>query len=241
MTTMTKQPLLHHLPLLLLLSSWSYHDIKNDGKTGLFFPPGCHGLVYSFRLPNFRLPWGDNAPSSWSTASESSAAASAAALDRKSPIRTGDGVLVFGGTGGVGQLVARKLLERRVGGGKEGGKDRAYGVRVAARDANRARELLLTPPVDESLEGGGGGARSSSTIEFFRLDLVGGDDGNSRSTDDEIRAAMEGAAAIVVSVGTTAFPTRRWAGGNTPRAIDSEAVGRIARIASGVPSIRRMV
>lgn len=77
-------------------------------------------------------------------------------------------------------------------------------------------------------------------MDVVRLDLVG-DDENSRSTDDEMRAAMEGAAAIVISVGTTAFPTKRWAGGNTPRAIDSDAVGRIARIASGVPTLRRMV
>ena len=223
---MTKQPL--HLPiLLLLLTSWSYQGIINGGNAGLIFLPSCHGLVYSFRLPNFRLPWGDAS----STATTESWATAAAVLDKKSPIRPRDKVLVFGGTGGVGQLVARKLLARR----GEGGKDKAYGVRVAARDANRARELL-TPPVDEIPEGGGGGG----TMDVVRLDLVG-DDENSRSTDDEMRAAMEGAAAIVISVGTTAFPTKRWAGGNTPRAIDSEAVGRIARIASGVPTLRRMV
>ncbi len=227
---MTKQPL--HLPiLLLLLASWSYHGTINAGKTGLILLPSCHGLVYSFRLPNFRLPWGD---ASSTATSESSATTAAAVLDKKSPIRTGDKILVFGGTGGVGQLVARKLLARRGGGGE----DKAYVVRVAARDANRARELLTPPPpVDEipSMGGGGGG-----TMDVVRLDLVG-DDENPRSTDDEMRDAMEGAAAIVISVGTTAFPTRRWAGGNTPRAIDSDAVGRIARIASGVPSLRRMV
>lgn len=230
MVIMTKQPL--HLPiLLLLLASWSYHGSINAGKTGLIFLPSCHGLVYSFRLPNFRLPWGDAS----STATLESSATAAAVLDKKSPIRPRDEILVFGGTGGVGQLVARKLLARR----GEGGGDKAYVVRVAARDANRARELLTPPPVDEFPEIGGGGG-GGGTMDVVRLDLVG-DDENSRSTDDEMRAAMEGAAAIVISVGTTAFPTKRWAGGNTPRAIDSDAVGRIARIASGVPTLRRMV
>jgi nucleoside-diphosphate-sugar epimerase len=44
-------------------------------------------------------------------------------------------------------------------------------------------------------------------------------------------------------VGTTAFPTQRWANGNTPRAIDGDAVSRIANLAATTESnkLRRVV
>lgn len=46
---------------------------------------------------------------------------------------------------------------------------------------------------------------------------------------------------IVISVGTTAFPTKRWNGGNKPKAIDEEAVSRIAKCASDISTLRRIV
>ena len=52
---------------------------------------------------------------------------------------------------------------------------------------------------------------------------------------------MKDATGIVITVGTTAFPTKRWSGGNTPQAIDQEAVTRIANIAAESSSLRRMV
>ncbi|KAL3772351.1 hypothetical protein ACHAW5_010353 [Stephanodiscus triporus] len=174
-------------------------------------------------LPRFHLRW-ENASSS-----SSSSSSGGSPRWKKWPMRPNDSILVFGGTGGVGQLVTRKLLAR----GKE------YVVRVAARDVDRARELLTTPiafPLGGS-SSSSSPTSSSTAPDVIRLDLVG----DAKSTDDELRSAMEGVSAIVVSLGTTAFPTRRWYGGNTPVGIDSEAVGRIANIAMGVKTLRRIV
>ena len=52
---------------------------------------------------------------------------------------------------------------------------------------------------------------------------------------------MDGASGIVISVGTTAFPTKKWKDGNNPRAIDDEAVARIASVAADIPTLRRIV
>lgn len=128
----------------------------------------------------------------------------------KSPIQANDKILVFGGTGGVGQLVTRKLRAR----------ENNYNVCVVARDAVKAKELL-----------------TAEDIEYIELNLVG----DAKAADDELQLAMEGCTGIVISVGTTAFPTKRWQGGNTPQAIDEEAVSRIAKIACDIPTLRRMV
>jgi len=131
-----------------------------------------------------------------------------------------DKIVIFGGTGGVGQLVTRKLRARM----------NNYNICVVARNAGSAKEVLL--PADDKelgLEGNG------LTIE--ELNLVG----DNKATDDELKSAMEGASGIVISVGTTAFPTKRWNGGNTPKAIDEEAVSRIAKCASDISTLRRIV
>jgi len=128
----------------------------------------------------------------------------------KSPIQANDKILVFGGTGGVGQLVTRKLRAR----------ENNYNVCVVARDAVKAKEIL-----------------SVDDIDVIELNLVG----DAKATDNELQSAMEGCTGIVISVGTTAFPTKRWQGGNTPQAIDEEAVSRIAKIACDIPTLRRMV
>lgn len=49
------------------------------------------------------------------------------------------------------------------------------------------------------------------------------------------------ATAVVISVGTTAFPTQRWKNGNIPKAIDAEAVSRIANLAASNDQLRRIV
>jgi len=52
---------------------------------------------------------------------------------------------------------------------------------------------------------------------------------------------MDGVAGVIVSVGTTAFPTTKWKGGNTPKAIDEEAVKRIASVAAKVSTMKKLV
>ena len=152
----------------------------------------------AFDLPKFSLPNPFGAPSS----STSSAASSA--------LRPGDSVLVIGGTGGVGQLVTKKLRSRPSG----------YGVRVASRDVSRAVETIADDGVD-----------------VVKLNLVG----DGKSSDEELNAALEGVSALVISVGTTAFPTKKWAGGNNPKAIDEDAVVRLANAAAEAESVRRVV
>jgi len=131
--------------------------------------------------------------------------------NKKSPIATNDKVVIFGATGGVGQLVTKKLSARN-------GKN--YQLCIAARDAARAKETL-----------------DNDDINVVELNLVG----ENKATDTELQNAMEGATGVVVSVGTTAFPTKRWDGGNNPQAIDMEAVTRIANAASNVDTVRRVV
>ena len=133
----------------------------------------------------------------------------------------------------MGQLVTRKLLTR-----SGGGNNKAYTVGVVARDASRARKLLLlgdneNDENDDDISNN----NSSSRLEVSELDLVGA----TQATDDQLRSVMAGSSGIVVSLGTTAFPTQRWKGGNTPQAIDCDAVSRIARLAAEIPTLRRMV
>lgn len=125
---------------------------------------------------------------------------------RASAIAPGDRVLVIGGTGGVGQLVTKKL--RNSG---------DYNVRVTSRDVSRGKEIIDDDEVEVS------------AVDLLADDLMA------------LKAAMEGVSAIVVSVGTTAFPTTKWAGGNTPEAIDKVAVGRIAKAAAEVPGMKKVV
>lgn len=158
----------------------------------------CAALA--FQLPKFPNPFGGGpSSSSPSTASSSSSA-----------LRPGDRVLVIGGTGGVGQLVTKKLRSR----------PSEYSVRVASRDVARAAETI-----------------ADDGVEVVKLNLVG----DEKSSDLELRDALEGSSAVVISVGTTAFPTKKWANGNTPKAIDEEAVVRLANAAAETDSVRRVV
>ena len=89
----------------------------------------------------------------------------------------------------------------------------ASGVRVKATSRNKERgeQLLLT---DET---------TNNVVQVVELDLL--------STDTTpLKKACAGAKAVVISVGTTAFPTLKWNGGNTPQAIDRDAVTRLAHV-----------
>ena len=110
----------------------------------------------------------------------------------------GDNVLVIGGTGGVGQLVTKKLIAS------------GFSVTVSSRNVESAANTIVDP-----------------LVKLVPLDLVQG-------TSAEVEAAIQGQQAIVISVGTTAFPTLKWANGNTPQAIDKEAVTKIAKEAAAL-------
>ena len=116
----------------------------------------------------------------------------------------GDGVLVIGGTGGVGQLVTQKL------------KNNNFNVRVTSRNVEGAKETL------------------GDDVDIFALDLING-------SSAQLTAALEGISGVVISVGTTAFPTMKWRGGNTPKAIDEDAVTKIVKAASAVPTMKKIV
>jgi nucleoside-diphosphate-sugar epimerase len=121
-------------------------------------------------------------------------------------ISEGDTVLVVGGTGGVGQLVTKKLQSRG-----------DFKVRVTSRNKERGEETIADEGVDVA-----------------ELDLVNG-------SDADLEAALKDVSAVVVSVGTTAFPTMKWKGGNTPEAIDKIAVARIAKAAAKGKSTKKVV
>lgn len=118
-------------------------------------------------------------------------------------IQAGDCVVVVGGSGGLGQLVAAKLAAAD------------YSVRVTSRNPAQAQEM--NPSLDQ-----------------VPLDLVNG-------SDLQLQTALEGAAAVVISVGTTAFPTLKWRRGNTPQAVDATAVTRLVKTACLLTTIKKIV
>jgi nucleoside-diphosphate-sugar epimerase len=122
-------------------------------------------------------------------------------------LSAGDTVLVVGGTGGVGQLVTRKLRAREEG----------CSVRVTSRDQARGEETV-----------------DDAAVQVVTLDLVAG-----RAA--ELAAALSGVAAVVIAVGTTAFPTMKWKDGNTPQAIDEVAVTKLVQAATAVPTVQKIV
>jgi nucleoside-diphosphate-sugar epimerase len=91
-------------------------------------------------------------------------------------------------------------------------------VRTTSRDASRARELLDHP-----------------NISVIELDILREEDLSS------LEAAMKDVSKVVISVGTTAFPTLKWKGGNTPVNIDEKAVTRIAAIAAKAPTVKSVL
>ena len=95
-----------------------------------------------------------------------------------------DRVAVFGGTGGVGELITIGL--------RETGYRACPIARSAPRKDEQGRGLNL---VDASVE--------------------------------DIIVALADCQGVVIATGTTAFPTARWKGGNTPENIDLKATEKI--------------
>lgn len=89
-------------------------------------------------------------------------------------------------------------------------------VRIASRSAEKAREAL-----------------GDDKIDVVPVDLLAAD------STARLAQALDGVQGLVISVGTTAFPTLKWKGGNTPDAVDREAVSKIAAVAaaSGVERV----
>lgn len=99
----------------------------------------------------------------------------------------GETVLVLGATGGVGQLLTAKLIER------------GYKVRAVIRSASKAAQLLGSAP----------------GLSFVEAD--------GRKPETLTPALFQGVSAVLWCTGTTAFPSARWEGGNTPRATDYDS------------------
>jgi uncharacterized protein YbjT (DUF2867 family) len=92
-------------------------------------------------------------------------------------------------------------------------------VCVTTRSVQRAKEVF---------------ASNSLNVQFQELDLLSLDDAS-------LDSALNGVAAVVISVGTTAFPTLKWRGGNTPKAVDDIAVSAIAKALSKYDSVKKVV
>lgn len=115
----------------------------------------------------------------------------------------GDTIAVVGATGGVGLLTLRRLAA-------------SPGAPFALRAVCRS------VPADGLLPPG---------VEVVRGDIrrpagAGGDDA-ATATAAPLTACLDGATVVVIAVGTTAFPTKAWRGGNTPRAVDAEGVSAV--------------
>lgn len=89
-----------------------------------------------------------------------------------------------GATGGVGQLLSAKLL------------DRGYKVRALSRSQEKARQLLGDVP---------------------NLEVVYGETTKGVSS---LIPVLSGVDAVCCCTGTTAFPSKRWEGGNNPETVD---------------------
>jgi uncharacterized protein YbjT (DUF2867 family) len=92
-----------------------------------------------------------------------------------------------------------------------------FGVRTTSRDKKKGEEVI-----------------ADNRVEVMELDLLVED-------TSSLETAMDGVQGVVISIGTTAFPTARWKGGNTPKAIDEDAVKRIADVAAKVETMKKIV
>lgn len=92
-------------------------------------------------------------------------------------------------------------------------------VRISARNPSKAREIF----------------QSEDEFEIVQVDLTG------ENLEQQLATALSGVTGVVISVGTTAFPTQKWSGGNTPAAIDREAVVKIAEAVGKIDSLKKVV
>lgn len=133
-----------------------------------------------------------------------------ALLPRQAAVAAGDTILVIGSTGGVGQLVTEKLRNRQ------------YKVRITSRNIEQSRKLLESSTSGEH-----------NPVEVVPLDLV-------KDSPVQLAEALRGSSGVVICVGTTAFPTLKWQGGNTPQAIDANAVSNVVEAASSMASMKKI-
>lgn len=143
---------------------------------------------------------------------------------RLAAISPGDTIAVFGATGGIGQLVTRKLLLD------------GYNVRVVARNASSAASVLsLSEAAMATDKTSTTTKRKKGTLEIKQIGLLDTDN------EEDLKKALQGASGIVLTVGTTAFPTKKWAGGNTPKSIDNEAIRKVSRALMANKQLARKV
>lgn len=128
-------------------------------------------------------------------------------------------MVVVGATGGVGRLVTQRLLAACE---TPDEKDSPLGqalntlpvtkVRALVRNASRAHSAL---PCD------------NPALSIFEM----GDDSHTTGKDDrpspDYKGALQDAAALVICMGTTAFPTKAWQNGNTPTAVDDKLIDNL--------------
>ncbi|KAL0042235.1 hypothetical protein WJX77_006800 [Trebouxia sp. C0004] len=107
-------------------------------------------------------------------------------------LESGNCALVVGATGGVGQVLTGKLL------------DRGYKVKALSRNPEKANSLFGSAP---------------------NLELVQGD----CREGGELQKIFAGVDVVVCVLGTTAFPSARWKGGNGPEQTDSTATGNLIK------------
>jgi len=123
---------------------------------------------------------------------------------------------VAGATGGVGQLVVAKLLER------------GFRVRAMSRSSPKARAVFL-----------GEGAAAQGAPLPPGLELVEGD---TRQPATLPPALAGGVKAVACCTGTTAFPSLRWRGGNGPKETDEVGVKNlVAATKAAAPGLARFV
>ncbi|PSC76139.1 nucleoside diphosphate sugar epimerase [Micractinium conductrix] len=115
-------------------------------------------------------------------------------------VEPGSTVLVAGATGGVGQLLTAKLLER------------GYKVRALSRSAEKVQQQF-------------GGAEGLTTAIADLRD------------PSSLGAALGGVDAVCCCTGTTAFPSKRWDGGNNPEQTDYVSVSNLIKACP--PSLKR--
>jgi nucleoside-diphosphate-sugar epimerase len=168
----------------------------------LWTKQSCYGFG-NFQFP--QMPWDGRKTTSPSTSSSK---------ESSSILQPGDTIAVMGASGNVGKLVALRLSD-------------TYRVHAVTRDVTSVQEFFE-------------GRESSSSIRLFEVDLlqamknshesdnkfeenISSSDSNEKSIVN-LRTALEGAHAIVICTGTTAFPTKAW----SPRTGDDSTNDNIA-------------
>lgn len=114
-------------------------------------------------------------------------------------------VLVVGGTGGVGQLVVARLL------------DRGVRTRALVRDPEKAETLF--------------GKQDSDKLQILT--------GDTRHPEELNASVFEGVTDVICCTGTTAFPSKRWDGDNTPERTDWDGIRNL--VAALPSSVKRFV